>query len=358
MLADSLPDRFGKALLNQHLALQGRSEATAVESLCYLGRRCMGALEFEPVLSQSSDQVKYEIDSMILVASEALKNKESFVTNIRDDEKKAVSDILMLSSSAGGQRAKAVIAYNPQTGEVRSGQTEAPKGFLHYLIKLDGVNYGTGLTQTNNYGRLEYSFYKLALTCGIDMTECNLLQENGRAHFLTRRFDRPAEGGKLHMQTLCGIAHYDFNSPAAYSYEQAFNIINGLGLGSPAKQQMYRRTVFNVVVRNQDDHTKNISFLMNHNGQWSLSPAYDMGFNYNPVGTWTSHHQMSINGKTDDISYTDLMSLAERYDIKEADAIIRQTIEASRSWEQMARECGVPQESIAAITPHFKSPLP
>lgn len=354
MLADSLPDTYGRALLDKWLALTGRTSSNPIETLCFLGKRCMGALEFEPAMDIAYDKnAKFEIDSLVNVASEALSQKSSFGVNLNDDKKAAIAEILRLGTSAGGQRAKAIIAYNKATGEVRSGQVEAPEGFDYYLIKLDGVSATAGFKETGNHGRLEYSFYKLAKACGIYMTECSLIEENGRAHFLTKRFDRE-NGKKIHMQTLCGIAHFDYRLHRAYSYEQAFNVMRALRLSYSEAQEMFRRMVFNVVVRNQDDHTKNISFLMDESGKWRLSPAYDMGYAYNPIGRWTATHQMSINGKFDEITRDDLLAFAHRNNIKEAANIIDEICEAVSHWSEMAKDCGVKQEIIDAIFPHFQ----
>lgn len=349
LLADSLPDTYGRALFDRWLALTGRTSSNIVETLCFLGKRCMGALEFEPAIYDYSPNLKIEIDSLVDVASEALLKKESFGVNINDDKRSAIAEILRLGTSAGGQRAKAIIAYNKSTGEVRSGQTDVPDGFEHYIIKLDGVTATTGLRETGNYGRLEYSFYKLAETCGIEMSECSLIEENGYAHFLTKRFDR-TDGKKIHMQTLCGIAHYDYRLHRAYSYEQAFNVMRALRLPYPQAQEMFRRMVFNVVIRNQDDHTKNISFLMGEDGVWRLSPAYDMLYSYNPNGGWTATHQMSINGKFDNITRKDLLECGARNNIKRASSIIDEVCEAASKWPTIAKECDVPQNRIDSIT--------
>ena len=354
MLADSLPDTYGRALFDRWLALTGRSSGNAVETLCFLGKRCMGALEFEPAMDAPySPDVRIELDSLVEVTSEALSEKEEFGANLEEDKKAAIAEIVRLGTSAGGQRAKAIIAYNPLTGEVRSGQIEAPEGFDYYLIKLDGVTAEAGFRETQNFGRLEYSFYRLVKECGIEMSDCSLIEENGRAHFLTKRFDRQ-NGEKIHMQTLCGIAHYDYRNPRSYSYEQAFNVMRALRLPYSQAQEMYRRMVFNVVIRNQDDHTKNISFLMDRQGKWTLSPAYDMGFAYNPKGGWTAQHQMSINGKFDDITRQDLLEFARRNSIKEAAEIIDRIAEVSSRWPLLARECEVPQPMIEAIMPNLK----
>ena len=354
MLADSLPDTYGRALFDKWLALTGRTSGNPVESLCFMGKRCMGALEFEPAI-EGAFMVgrRFELDSLVAVAREALTEKDSFQANLADDRKAAIAEILRLGTSAGGQRAKAIIAYNKNTGEVRSGQVEAPEGFEYYLIKLDGVSATAGFRDTENFGRLEYSFAKLVRACGIDMAECSLIEENGRAHFLTKRFDRVG-GEKIHMQTLCGIAHYDYRLLRAYSYEQAFNVMRGLHLSYQEAQEMYRRVVFNVVVRNHDDHTKNISFLMDNHGKWRLSPAYDMGYAYNPDGSWTSAHQMSVNGKSDGITRTDLLELAARNNIRNASQIIDEVCHACASWHKIARECEVPHAMIEQILPNMQ----
>lgn len=352
MLADSLPDTYGRALFDKWLSMVGRTSGNPIETLCFLGQRCMGALEFEPATGPVTTDMKIEIDSLVEVAKEALSKKEEFGTNLDADRKAAIAEILRLGTSAGGQRAKAVIAYNKETGEVRSGQVQAPTGFDYYLIKLDGVSTEAGFKETENFGRLEFSFSLLAKECGIEMTECTLIEENGRAHFLTKRFDR-VNGNKIHMQTLCGIAHYDFHLRRAYSYEQAFNVMRRLRLPYSQAEEMFLRMVFNVVIRNQDDHTKNISFLMDNVGKWRLSPAYDLGFAYNPKGAWTNTHQMSINGKFDDITRKDLQAFAVSNNIKNANEIIDKVCEVTSKWPEMAKNCGVPKEMIDARLPYM-----
>lgn len=350
MFADSLPDTYGRALFEKWLALTGRSSSNPVETLCFLGKRCMGALEYEPAIGPYADSdLKFEIDSLVDAAKEALSGKEDFYTNLDDDKKAAIADILRLGTSAGGQRAKALIAYNKTTGEVRSGQVETPAGFDYYLLKLDGVSAAAGFKETDNFGRLEYSFYLLAKECGVDMTESSLLEENGRAHFMTKRFDRE-NGRKVHMQTLCGIAHYDFGLRRAYSYEQVFGVMRRLHMTYSEASQMFRRIVFNVVIRNQDDHTKNISFLMRENGKWKLSPAYDVGYAYNPSGTWISTHQMSVNGKFDNIGRRDLLELASSNNVKDAAEIIDSIRDAAGKWPEIALNCGVPSETVKMIS--------
>ena len=348
MLAEALPDAFGRALLDNWLAAQGRQDANPVERLCFQGQRSMGALEFVPSKERILNaQQAIEVGSLVDAAREALHNKESFVTNISNSDE-ALLDIIRVGTSAGGQRPKAVIAYNDATGEVRSGQTSAPEGFDYWLIKLDGV-YNKELGDPMHFGEIEYVHYLLAKEAGINMTECRLYREHDRAHFMTRRFDR-VNGHKLHMQTLCGIAHYDFNMLHAYSYEQAFGIMRRLRLTYPEAEEFYRRMVFNVVARNQDDHTKNISFLMNRKGEWRLSPAYDMAWAYNPNGGWTATHQMSINNKWDNITREDMLNVAYEMNVKGAKKIIDQVVDAVSQWRRLAKEhSDIPQSTIDAI---------
>ena len=349
LLADALPDAYGKALLDRWLASLGREFANPVERLCYQSKRSMGALEFMPAKDDYLDESSaIEISSLVQIAAEVLSDKADLKTNLKEDTKEALINIIKVSTSAGGQRAKAVIAYNDTTGEVRSGQLEAAEGFNHWLLKLDGVT-NAALGDPQHYGKIEYAYYKMALKAGIEMTECRLLEENGRSHFMTKRFDRMGGFEKIHMQTLCGIAHYDYKMLHAYSYEQAFQVMRRLRLPYGQAEQMFKRMVFNVIARNQDDHTKNISFLMDKTGTWKLSPAYDMSWAYNPKGEWTSHHQMSINNKWDNITRADLIAVAEAMHIKKADSIINETCDAVSMWTTIAKELDIPSNMIAKI---------
>ena len=349
LLADALPDAYGKALLDRWLASLGRTFANPVERLCYQSKRSMGALEFVPAKDHYLDQSSaIEISSLVHVAAEVLSNKTDLETNLKEDTKEALINIIKVSTSAGGQRAKAVIAYNDTTGEVRSGQVDATEGFNHWLLKLDGVT-NAALGDPQHYGKIEYAYYKMALKAGIEMTDCRLLEENGRAHFMTKRFDRIGGSEKIHMQTLCGMAHYDYKMLHAYSYEQAFQVMRRLRLPYRQAEQMFRRMVFNVIARNQDDHTKNISFLMDKTGTWKLSPAYDMSWAYNPKGEWTSHHQMSINNKWDNITRADLMAVAEAMHIKKAGNIIDETCDAVSMWPTVAKEYEIPSNIITKV---------
>ncbi len=349
LLADALPDAYGKALLDRWLASLGREFANPVERLCYQSKRSMGALEFMPAKDDYLDESSaIEISSLVQIAAEVLSDKVDLKTNLKEDTKEALINIIKVSTSAGGQRAKAVIAYNDTTGEVRSGQLEAAEGFNHWLLKLDGVT-NAALGDPQHYGKIEYAYYKMALKAGIEMTECRLLEENGRSHFMTKRFDRMGGFEKIHMQTLCGIAHYDYKMLHAYSYEQAFQVMRRLRLPYGQAEQMFKRMVFNVIARNQDDHTKNISFLMDKTGTWKLSPAYDMSWAYNPKGEWTSHHQMSINNKWDNITRADLIAVAEAMHIKKADSIINETCDAVSMWTTIAKELDIPSNMIVKI---------
>lgn len=344
LLADALPDAYGKALMDRWLTTFERISANAnpVERLCYQGKRSMGALEFKPSMDVDLDQSsRIEIDSLIQVASEVLNQRAELDTNLNKNTKEAIINIIKVGTSAGGQRAKAVIAYNDATSEVRSGQVDAPEGFSHWLLKLDGVTNSI-LGDPRHYGKVEYVYYKMATEAGIDMMECRLLEENGRAHFMTKRFDRINGNEKLHTQTLCGLAHYDYKMLRAYSYEQVFQVMRRLHLPYTDAEQMYRRMVFNVVARNQDDHTKNISFIMDKSGTWSLSPAYDISWAYNPKGQWTSQHQMSINNKWDEVTTTDLLQVATLINIKHPKEIIEEVREAVSKWAEFAREYQIP----------------
>jgi len=354
LLADTLPDKFGQAIVNAWLARQGRSpdDFSIIERLCYTGSRAMGALEFKPAVIQHLNQpVGVEIGEMITLIQDVMNHRNALDVKITDDEQgkqEALLDILRIGTSAGGARAKAVIAYNEKTGEVLSGQADAPDGFEHWILKFDGVS-DIEFGKTSDFGRIEYAYYNMALAAGINMTESRLLEENGRAHFMTRRFDRIA-GNKLHMQSLCAIQHYDFNMAGAYGYEQALMTMRKMKLSRKEQLQQYRRMVFNVIARNQDDHTKNIAFLMNQQGEWSLSPAFDMTHSYKPGEGWTQTHQMSINGKRDHFTKQDLMTVAETNDLKKAEEVIQEVMTAVEQWPSFANEAGVSKNKIEAIS--------
>lgn len=357
MLADSLPDRFGNALINAWLATQGRTQQSfnPVERLCYTGKRGMGALEFEPVLSPFGKQSKrIDVDLLVELASEILSRREGLVASLSDEGRaEALSDILRVGTSAGGARAKAVIAWNPDTNEVRSGQVEVGEGFSYWILKFDGVsnNRDKELDDPRGYGLIEYAYHLMALEAGITMTDCRILTESGRHHFMTRRFDRGPGGQKTHMQSLGGMSHLDYNQPGAASYEQALSVMQRLDMPMKSKEEQLRRMIFNVVARNHDDHAKNIAFLMDRAGNWSLSPAFDVIYSFNPEGRWTGRHQMSINGKRDRFDVADLVACAKAASLKRgrAESILDQVRDAVRRWPSFAEETGVPTERIAAI---------
>ena len=345
LLADALPDRFGDTLLNAWLRQQDRplGSANPVEKLCFLGHRGMGALEFEPShaeLEASSEALR--VDELVRVAREVLAQKEKFKTSRKKGEQEALLDIIQVGTSAGGARAKAIVAYNHKTGEVRSGQIDGLEGFSYCLIKFDGVT-NAALGDPKGYGRIEYAYHLMAVACGINMMPSTLLEERGRAHFLTQRFDRvqhakTGETVRLHMATLCGVAHMDFNDPLRYSYEEAFAVMRVLGLAYPDAVEFFRRMCFNVVARNCDDHTKNTSFLMDPQGEWHLSPAYDITFAYNPANLWLKQHQMSVCGKRSDITRDDLLAVAKEMNIKKADAIIDEVVAGVKKWKTFAKK--------------------
>ena len=351
LLADSLPDKFGNQVIDAWLARQGRAAQSfnPVDRLCYIGKRGMGAIEFEPESGQQKiPSNTLEIEALVEFAKEVLAERASFQTNLQSE--KGFSDILQVGSSAGGARAKAIIAYNQKTGEVRSGQIDGLEGFDYWLIKFDGVtNHQLG--DPKGYGNIEYAYYLMATAAGINMMESELKIENQRAHFMTKRFDR-VNNQKMHMQTLCGLAHFDYNMPGLYSYEQALMIMRQMQLPYPDMEELARRMIFNVMARNQDDHTKNISFLMNSDGKWSLSPAYDVTFAYNPSNFWLKAHQMTINGKKENIELDDVLSLAKNVNIKKPHLIIDECREAILKWDEFAEKAFIPsiqQKEIKSV---------
>lgn len=350
LLADSLPDKFGNKLLDAWLAQTGRdpNAINPVERLCYTGKRGMGALEFEPSIKTIEDSnEKIEIKELVRVAKDVLDEKKKLQTNIHRKADKALTNIIRVGTSAGGARAKAIIAYNEKTGDVRSGQIDSLSGFDYWIIKFDGVS-NKQLGDPKGYGRIEYAYHKIATACGIKMTECRLLEENNRAHFMTKRFDR--EGNKkIHMQTLCAIAHFDYNDSSSWSYEQAFQIMRQLKLPYIETEQLFLRMVFNVVARNQDDHTKNISFLMGEDGKWKLSPAYDVSYAYDPKNIWMKSHQLSINGKNDEIKKLDILAVAKEMNIKKAIELIEKVNSNVKNWKKHAKDSGVESEQIKSI---------
>ncbi len=345
LLVDSLPDRFGNALIDAWLAQQGRSpdDFDAVERLCYIGTRGMGGLEFAPAIgAKPTADRDISVAALVDLASEVLARRGDLDASFEEPD--SLKDILSVGTSAGGARAKAVIAWNPATDVVRSGQVDAGPGFEHWLLKFDGVrgNRDKELEDPRGYGAIEFAYSLMAAEAGVEMAECRLLEEGGRRHFMSRRFDRTGNR-KLHMQSLAALAHFDFRQPETNSYEQALIVVRRLGLPMRAVEQQFRRMAFNVIARNQDDHVKNIAFLMDRSGSWSLSPAFDVTYAYNPSGTWTRRHQMTLNGKADDFDLDDFRQCAEVASMKKgrAEIIVGEVRNAVAKWPGFAADAGV-----------------
>ena len=354
MVADSLPDKFGNIVINKYLEAQGRTSdsLSIIEKLCYTGKRGMGALEYEPAQDLEFESKELDIDALTKLASDILTEKESL--HIKHDSN-MMSQLMECSSSVGGARAKTLIAWNPLTDDVRSGQIDAGSGYEYWLLKFDNIKNNKDKDATpdeNEYTKVEYAYYLMAKSAGINMSECRLYKENGSSHFMTKRFDRIGQKGeKIHMQTLCAIAHMDFNLPRTYSYEEAFDIMKKLKLPYKDFVELFRRMVFNDYAKNFDDHTKNISFLMDKKGVWSLSPAYDVTFAYKRDSIWVNAHQMLINGKSENITKEDLLAVARHVGIKNQDAqkCINAVESAIKNWELFANEVGISKQNIKRI---------
>jgi serine/threonine-protein kinase HipA len=357
MLADSLPDDFGNAVIDSWLASQGRDpkDFNPVERLCYVGTRGMGALEFAPSTNlKSTKATAVDINDLVGIASEILKQRSNLKGSFNTPQRESsLNDILQVGTSAGGARAKAIVAWNPDTGEVRSGQIAAGQGFSYWLLKFDGVsgNKDKELDDPEGYGLIEYAYYKMAIAAGINMAQCRLLKENQRSHFMTKRFDRKPSGEKVHMQSLGAMRHFDYRQPGAHSYEEALLTVRDLNMPMDSIEELYRRMVFNVMARNQDDHVKNISFLMDKAGKWTLSPAYDMTYSYNPAGLWTGTHQMSLNRKREGFTLDDFKQCAATAAMKKSrvSEILEQVKAAVVQWEEFASEVGVAGDAIDKI---------
>ena len=353
LIADALPDKFGSQLITEWFAQQGKTEEmiTPLDRLCYVGKRAMGALEFVPAthVEGVNESTEIYIRELMALSESIFKERSRFHELIRQNDK-SILDILKVGTSAGGAKPKAIIAFNEQTSEVRSGQVPAPEGFSYWLLKFDGGTYSEHHEITDNprgIGNIEYAYYKMATACGITMSECRLLPEGDCHHFMTRRFDRTPSGEKIHTQTAAAIAHLDRD--VRHSYEELFGVLRRLGLNYKDFEQLYRRMVFNVIARNHDDHTKNFSFLMDKTGHWSFAPAYDLCYSYNPARRWTSRHQLSLNSKTDEFTREDLMAVAQNIGIREAQQIIEEIRSSVASWHEVAKDCGVRTEHIEAI---------
>jgi len=350
LLADVLPDHWGTGLFKLWLAERGRSLAsvTPVEHLCYIGNRAMGALEFHPALDHPAAKASpVDIAELSEFARKVLNRKEGAKGNLNPKDKHALTSILKVGTSAGGNRAKAVIAVDPKTQKVVSGETQVADPFEHWILKFDGTGKGSD-AQPQGYGRIELAYHFMARTAGIEMSECKLWEEHGRAHFMTRRFDRPKVDERLHYQSLAALLHLDHNL-SDHSYEQAFEAAMALKLPYSAMEQLFRRMVFNVAARNQDDHTKNFGFFMNRAGRWALSPAFDLTFSYNPEGRWTHSHQLSVAGKRREIGSEDLLKVGYLFGIKRGKRILEEVADAVATWPRAAKKAGVEKGRIDAI---------
>ncbi len=353
LLADSLPDKFGNALINTWLAQSGRTPESfsPIERLCFTGSRGMGAIEFFPTTSPEVDEsIDLSVGQLVQVAKEVLGTRTEFTTSL---DPEGLSQLLRVGSSAGGARAKALIAWNPMTNEVKSGQVETGSGFEYWLLKFDGIseNRGKEINDPKGYGAIEYAYHLMATDAGISMADCRLLEEGGRRHFMTRRFDRSPSGDKLHMQSLSALRHYDFNLAGAHSYEEALLTIRRLGLSMLDIEQQFRRMVFNIVARNQDDHVKIIAFLMDKKGAWSLSPAFDVVYSYNPAGDWTSRYQMTMAGKRDNFTLLDFDDCGDSVSLKRGRArqIVQEVGDIVTNWAHYAALAGVGKAQTTKI---------
>ena len=360
LFADSLPDRFGNAVINKWLAMNGRlpDSLNPIEMLCYVGKRGMGALEYIPAIDIFDDEKsKVDIEDLSKYASQVLNEKSKISFNMKNI---SAMQLLKLGTSAGGARAKAIIAYNKKTKEIRSGQISAGKGFDYYILKFDGVEGSGdhGLKDGLDYTKIEYAYYNMAIDCKIDMMECELLHVGNKNHFLTKRFDRinindgtNRKVDKVHMQTLGALTHIDYNVPLMCSYEMLAMYSCKLNADLSDIEQIYRRMVFNVLAVNCDDHVKNFSFLMNRNGEWKLSPAYDITFAYKEGNKWLSRHQMSVNNKSENINNDDLIEAGINMDLKKSKCknIVDEIARITQNWLSYAENANVSEQTAYAI---------
>jgi serine/threonine-protein kinase HipA len=351
LLADALPDDFGNALIDAWMAQKGylKSEITTLDRLSYMGKRGVGALEFRPARGSHTESAKpIEMKILVEAARTVLKGDFSDDTHAQA----ALANIVRVGTSAGGARAKAVIAWNPQTQEIRSGQFDVEPDFEHWLLKFDGVGSGYELGTTKDYGRIEFAYYRMAMSAGIEMMPCRLLHENGRSHFMTKRFDREGNA-KHHVQSLCALAHLDYRQRATHSYEQLFLSIHQLGLGDAVLQQAYLRMAFNVMARNCDDHTKNFAFLLREGHEWEMSPAFDVTHAHNPKGEWTAQHLMSVNGRFDEIGRQDLLAVADRFGVADAYQALASVRQAVEQWTEFAQEADISSSERMRVAADF-----
>ena len=351
MLADALPDDFGNALIDAWMARAGveKSQITSLDRLAYMGKRGLGALEFRPARGPKPSKSTTAIEMSALVESARRAVQGELDTDAHAEA--ALAQIIQVGTSAGGARAKAVVSWNPKTHEIRAGQFDVQAGFEHWLIKFDGVGADERLGVSRDYGRIEYAYHLMAKAAGIAMSPCRLLEENGRAHFMTKRFDREGNA-KHHMQTLCGLAHLDYRQKATHDVSQLMMTIDRLQLEYPAREEAFRRVAFNVMAANCDDHSKNISFLLRDGGAWELAPAYDVTHAYNPNGEWTYQHLMSVNGKFADISHDDLMVVADEFGIGTSERVLDRVSTAIAAWPELAGEAKVSAAEVKRVRAH------
>ena len=353
MLADALPDDFGNALIDAWMAREGveKAQITSLDRLAYMGKRGLGALEFKPARGPKPSKSTSAIEMAALVESARRAVQGELDTDAHAEA--ALAQIIQVGTSAGGARAKAVVSWNPKTHEIRAGQFDVQAGFEHWLIKFDGVGADERLGVSGDYGRIEYAYHLMAKAAGIVMSPCRLLEENGRAHFMTRRFDRDGNA-KHHLQTLCGVAHLDYRQKATHDVSQLLMTVDRLQLGYPAMEEAFRRVAFNVAAANCDDHSKNVSFLLREGGAWELAPAYDVTHAYNPKGEWTYQHQMSVNGKFAGISRDDLMVVADQFVVGTAPKVLEQVRDAVSRWPDFARQAKVSPSEVKRIRDHHR----
>ena len=356
LLADALPDDFGNALIDAWMAAKGvkTSAVTALDRLAYMGKRGMGALEFKPARGAHRESAEPLEMKNLVEAARAVVHGD-LTGDVQAQA--ALANIIRVGTSAGGARAKAVVAWNPQTDQIRSGQFDAATGFEHWLLKFDGVGKDSELGGSADYGRIEYAYHLMAQAAGIRMSPCRLLMESGRAHFMTHRFDRDVVDGqtiKHHVQTLCAMSHLDYKQRATHAYAQLFMAIAQLKLGDDANSQAFRRMAFNVMARNCDDHTKNFAFRLKQGGTWELAPAYDVTHAYNPEGEWTFQHLMSVNGKFAGITRADLLAEADRFGVRRAQDALKAVSTTLDQWPDFAKQAGLGEKTIAEIRTSFE----
>ncbi len=354
LIADCLPEKFGNAVLAAKLGKLGRQldEVTPIERLCYLGTRGMGALEFGPDMETrpNDSEVPVVVEELVAMAEKILKQRSAITTTLENGN---LDTLIQIGTSAGGAKAKAIIAWNEETNQVVSGAGKAPTGYSYWLMKFDEID-NEELATSHNIGQIEYAYHLMAVLADIKMMECRLFPDGNRNHFMTRRFDRLNNGDKIHCLTFCGMAHADRDPPGMQGYEQLFSTARKLGLGQATLNEIFRRMCFNIVARNQDDHSKNHAFSMDQTGKWELTPAYDLCFSYKPGNRYIESHQMSCNGKRTDFQRSDLLEVAKAGDVTKPDQILEEVQDALLVWPKIAKDVGLGQRQIKSIQNLFR----